>query len=194
MHAGACSPRLRGHASPPRAATLGHQSFQTLGLDLGSSIYTNSRYIAAWVGQAGDEAKADRLNEKPNDRESGQWFKKPRPLPPDRENHVWLRAKHFTCQLHRRSLGGISLHDQVASLDIPEPTKFVEKRSIAWKTAGFGDLRYRESKRNDGNTIDLRGLLGPCMSQGGCDQQTGYDLPPLIRSPHRHGRAVQARR
>src|SRR5215510_573612 len=147
--------------------------FQTLGLDLGSNIYTNSRYIAAWVGQA-----ADRIHEKPNDRDRGQWFKKPRPIR-DRENHVWLRAKHFNCQFHPRSLGGIPLHNQVASLDIPEPTKFAEKRSPTYKTAGFGDLRYRESKRNNSNTMDLRGLLGPCMSQGGCDQQTGYELPPL---------------
>src|SRR5262245_9747744 len=100
-------------------------------------------------------------------------------MPPDRENHVWLRAKRFTCQLHRLSLGGISLHDQVASLNIPEPTKFVEKHSIEWKTAGFGDLCYWDSNRNKGNTIDIRGLLGPCLSQAGCDQQTGYELPPL---------------
>src|SRR5262245_32794840 len=129
------------------------------------------------MGQAGDEAKEARI-QKRNDRDSGQWFKKTRPRP-ERENHVWLRAKHITCQLHRRSLGGISLHDQVSSLDISEPTKFVEERSNVSKTAGFGDLRYRDGNCNIGNAIDLRGLLGPCRSQAGCDQQTGYELPPL---------------
>src|SRR5262249_18750425 len=68
---------------------------------------------------------------------------------------------------------------QVSSLDIPEPTKFVEKRSNVSKTAGFGDLRYRDGNCNIGNAIDLRGLLGPCRSQAGCDQQTGYEFPPL---------------
>src|SRR5262245_38592457 len=113
-------------------------------------------------------------------------------MPPDRENHLWLRAKHFMCQLHRRSLGGISLHDQVASLDIPEPTKSVEKRSPAWKTAGFGDLRYRESKRSNGNTMDLRGLLGPCPCKLAATNRPAMNSRRFIRSPHRRGR-VQAK-
>src|SRR5262249_12370027 len=40
-------------------------------------------------------------------------------------------------------------------------------------------LRYRASNETNGDAMDLRGLLGPCMSQGGCDQQTGYELPAL---------------
>src|SRR5262245_30608688 len=131
------------------------------------------------MSQAGDEAKADRIRQNRNDRDSGgQWFKKKHPRR-ERENRVWLRANHITCQLHRRSLDGISLHDQVASLDIPEPTKFAEERSPEWKTAGFSGFRYRDTIRNNGNTMDIRGLLGPCLSQAGCDQQTGYELPPL---------------
>src|SRR5262249_59982166 len=123
------------------------------------------------MSQPGDEAKADRIRQNRNDRDSGgQWFKKKHPRR-ERENRVWLRANHITCQLHRHVLDGISIHDQVASLDIPEPTKFAEKRSKEWKTAGFGDLRYRDSNSNNGNAIDLRGLLGPCLSQAGCDQQ-----------------------
>src|SRR5215510_593935 len=108
------------------------------------SMQRGGRYIAAWVGQAGDKAKADRIRHHSNDRDSGrQWFEKLHPAVRDRKNHVRLRAKHITCRLHRRSLDGISLHDQVASLDIPEPTKFAEKRSPEWKTAGFSGFRYR---------------------------------------------------
>src|SRR5262245_66435389 len=73
----------------------------------------------------------------------------------------------------------MSLHDHVASLDIPEPTKFLEKSSNVLKTADFGDRRYRGSYCNNGNPMNLRGLLGSCLSKAGRDQQTGYELPPL---------------
>src|SRR5215510_2933297 len=73
----------------------------------------------------------------------------------------------------------MSLHDQVASLDIPEPTKFLEKSSNVLKTAEFGDRRYRGSYCNNANPMNLYGLLGSCLSQAGRDQQTGYELAPL---------------
>src|SRR5262245_61544198 len=67
--------------------------------------FTNSRYIAAWVGQAGDKAEADRIPHHSNDRDGGrQLLEKLHPAVRDGKNHVWLRAKHLTCQLHRRSL------------------------------------------------------------------------------------------
>src|SRR5262249_23481701 len=104
-----------------------------------------------------------------------------------REDHVWPGANHITRQF-RIMLGpflaGVSLYDEVASFDIPEPTKFLEKHPIPPEAAGLRNLRYRERRGNDGNAMDFRGLLCPCMSQSGRDQQTGYELPPPhIRSP-----------
>src|SRR5262249_45437901 len=99
-----------------------------------------------------------------------------------REDQVWLRANRSARQFRvmlTSPLTGVSLHDQVASLDITVPTKFLEKCPIKSKAAGFGDFGCRDGSGNDGNTMDLRGLLGPCRSQAGRDQQTGNELPPL---------------
>jgi len=99
---------------------------------------------------------------------------------PNREDQVRLLANYFAGQLgimFSPSRPGVSLDDDILSLDIAEPAQFLKKRD---KTRGscFTQVSHRGRRVNDRNVIDLLRLLRLRAHCRGRNQQTGYELPP----------------
>src|SRR5262249_37902161 len=123
------------------------------------------RYVAAWVGKAAHKAKADRVRRDADDRDGSRRCFEMLHEGGDaaREDHVWLGTNHITRQFRvilRSPLAGVSLHDQVASLDIPEPTKFWEQGADERAGAGFSQSASLPRRDHEGHAVNFLGYCG----------------------------------
>src|SRR6516164_1818364 len=129
----------------PQSNRLRHhlmKQLKPLGPQIPCGFYSGPGDIAAWMGEARCDPGFDRTAEDSNDRNSGGCgFEIEGELISEDNDQIRIAAYDVASQVRivrGMAFAGISLNQEVLSLDISQATEFIEKRLRKWVAVPLG--------------------------------------------------------